>query len=313
MIAVVGEALVDLIVGPEGKIEASPGGGPLNVARTAGRLGLRPAFLGRLSRDGFGVLLRGALDEDGVHVAVPDLTEAPTTMAVVDVDTRGVPTYRFHLAGSSAAELDRATLSAALPPDLTAVHVGSLGLVMDPIADSVVAVIEHDVADGVLIMVDPNCRPAAIRDENRYRNRVGRVLRRADVVKVSTEDLGYLFPGASPRVAARALLAQGPSLVLITDGARPARALTPDAELEVPVPATPVVDTIGAGDAFGGAFLSWWTGYGLAVADLGDLALVRRAVEAAAEAAALTCARAGAEPPWAAELARRPGWEWLAR
>jgi fructokinase len=302
MIAVVGEALIDLIVGPEGKVDASLGGGPFNVARTAGRLGLRPSFLGRLSLDGFGSMLRAALDRDGVHLAVPDRVEAPTPLAVVDVDTRGVADYRFHLAGSSAAALDRATLLGALPRDLTAVHVGSLGLVMEPIADSIVSVIERDITNDVLVMADPNCRLGAISDQSSYRARIGRILRRANVVKASTEDLGYLFPGKPYRSAARALLAGGPSLVLITDGAFPARVLTSGGELEVPVPHTPVVDTIGAGDAFGGAFLSWWARHGLGVRELDDLALVRQATEAAVQVAALTCARAGAEPPWAAQL-----------
>lgn len=312
MIAIVGEALIDLIVGQDGKADASPGGGPFNVARTAGRLGLGPAFVGRLSGDGFGTMLRETLARDGVRIAVPDPVQAPTTLAVVDVDTGGVPTYRFYLSGTSGAELDRATLSAALPGDLTAVHVGTLGLMMEPIADSVVSVVEDDLPADVLVMTDPNCRPGAIRDERRYRDRMARVLRRSDVVKVSTEDLGYLFPGDPPHAAARSLLAEGPSLVLITDGARPAVALTSDGALEVPVPQTHVVDTIGAGDAFGGAFLSWWAGHDLSAGDLRDTERVRQAVEAAVDVSAMTCTRAGAEPPWAAELAGRPGWEWLA-
>jgi fructokinase len=302
MIAVIGEALIDLIIGPDGKVVASPGGGPFNVARTAGRLGLRPAFIGGLSKDGFGRMLRAALSRDGVQVAVAGSVEAPTPLAVVDLDERGVPSYRFHLAGSSAAEIDYATLAASLPRNLTAVHVGSLGLVMEPIADSVAAALEHDIAHDVLVMADPNCRPGAISDERRYRARLRRVMGRADIVKASAEDIGYLYPEASPRFAARALLADGPSLVLVTDGPRPVRALTPDGEIEVPVPDAPVVDTIGAGDSFGGAFLSWWAGRGLGAGDLHDLALVRRACAAAVQIAALTCARAGAEPPWAAEL-----------
>lgn len=311
MIAIVGEALIDLIAGADGKADASPGGGPFNVARTAGRLRQRPAFVGRLSGDGFGELLRESLVRDGVRIAVPGPVQVPTTLAVVDVDTSGVPAYRFYLSGTSASELDSATLSAALPGDLTALHVGSLGLVMEPVADSVVSVIEDGLPAGTLVMTDPNCRPGAIKDERRYLDTMDRVLRRSDVVKVSTEDLGYLFPGSPPHAAARTILAKGPSLVLITDGARPAVALTSDAELEVPVPETPVVDTIGAGDAFGGAFLSWWAGHGLSADDLRDTGLIRQAVQAAVDVSALTCTRPGAEPPWARELSGRPGWEWL--
>jgi len=311
MIAVIGEALIDLIVDPEGQIDTSPGGGPFNVARTVGRLGLRPAFVGRFSADGFGTMLRRVLNQDNVCIAVPEPVEAPTTLAVVEVDRDGLAKYRFYLDGTSAADLDRMRLSAALPRDLTAVHVGTLGLVMEPIADSVVSVIE-DLPGEVLLMADPNCRPGAIRDEKRYRDRIARVLHRADVVKVSAEDLEYLVPGVPPHAAARTLLEKGPTLVLITEGARPARALTADEELEVPVPPMPVVDTIGAGDAFGGAFLSWWAGHGLAASDLRDPVLLRQATAAAVEVSALTCTQPGAEPPWESELAGRPGWEWLA-
>jgi fructokinase len=106
MIAVTGEALVDLVADHDGRIAARPGGGPFNTARTIGRLGLAPAFLGRLSSDRFGRLLRASLDQDGVTLAVPGLAAAPTTLAVVDVDAGGSPRYRFYLAGTSAPGLD---------------------------------------------------------------------------------------------------------------------------------------------------------------------------------------------------------------
>jgi fructokinase len=297
MIAVVGEALIDLIISPSGNVRASPGGGPFNVARTIGRLGNQSAFIGRLSADGFGRTLRAVLDRDNVRLAVPDVVEVPSTLAAVDVDAAGVPRFRFYLAGTSAAAVDEKTLAGALPGDLAALHVGSLGLVMEPIGDSVSAVLNDVVAPDVLVMADPNCRPDAITAPEDYRARLGRVLRRANVVKVSTEDLAYL------RSTPHALLDSGPSLVLVTDGPRPARALTRDADIEVPVPASQVVDTIGAGDAFGGAFLAWWIGHGLGVAELGDATPIRRALEAAVEVAAITCTRPGANPPWASELA----------
>jgi fructokinase len=306
MIAVAGEALIDLIVGPDGKVDARPGGGPFNVARTAGRLGLRPAFIGSLSEDGFGKMLRDVLHSDGVQLAIPAPTQAPTTLAVLDIDGTGQPKYRFHLAGTSAAELDHVTVKAALPTDVTALHVGTLGLVMDPIADALVTLIENDLPENVLLMADPNCRPVAITDPGRYRHRLDRVLARADVVKVSTEDLQYLYPDVPAAVAARSVLARGPSLVLLTGGPHPSRALTSDWEFEVPVPPVQVIDTIGAGDAFGGAFLSWWATHNLDVGQLRDPKFVRSAVEFAVEVAALTCTRPGAEPPWASELPERP-------
>jgi fructokinase len=139
-----------------------------------------------------------------------------------------------------------------------------------------------------------------------------RILRRADIVKTSTEDLAYLYPGQDAGAAAAGLLARGPACVVVTDGAAPARAFTAGGQpIRADVPAAPVVDTVGAGDAFGGAFLAWWTGNGLGRADLADPEPVRQATQAAIHAAVLTTTRRGAEPPWAYELAGHDGWRWL--
>jgi fructokinase len=309
MITVTGEALIDLVIDGDGCPRPRPGGGPFNTARTVGRLGLAPAFLGRLSADSFGHQLRARLDQDGVMLAVPQLADTPTTLAVVDLDAAGAPRYRFYLAGTSAGALEYPLLEAALPVGMTALHAGSLALVMEPIATSIERLVTTDLPAGPLVMIDPNCRPGAITDRSAYQARLARILRRADVVKVSMEDLGYLYPGTAARDAATTLLGQGAQLVLVTDGPRPARAFLPGQELSVDVPAVQVVDTIGAGDAFGGAFLAWWSGNQLTTSDLRRPGPVRGALRAAAEVASLTCTRAGAEPPWLEELAGKPGWD----
>jgi fructokinase len=127
-------------------------------------------------------------------------------------------------------------------------------------------------------------------------------------VKVSVEDLAYLSPGVPAQAAASALLGLGPRLVLLTDGPRTARAFMPGHEVSVDVPKVEVVDTIGAGDAFGGAFLAWWSGNELTRSDLHRHGPVREALQAAAEVASLTCMRVGADPPCLAEVSERPGW-----
>ena len=162
-----------------------------------------------------------------------------------------------------------------------AVHVGALGLVMEPIGSAVERLLLADVPPDALVMLDPNCRPGAIADRAAYLGRIGRIAARADVVKASVDDLAYLYPGSPPAEAAELLLAAGPALVLVTDGPRPARAFLPGAVLTVEVPAVDVVDTIGAGDAFGGGFLAWWSANGLTRADLKRPPLVRAAVQAA--------------------------------
>ena len=306
-VVVAGEALIDLVVGAGGRVDAHPGGGPFNAARTMARLGIPTAFLGRLAGDGFGRLLRERLAADGVGIAVAEPSGRPSTLAVVSLDDAGVASYSFYLDGTSVADLDYAAARRALPAAATAVHVGSLGLLMEPAGTSTERLLA-DVPPGTLVLLDPNCRPGAVADHDAYRERVGVFARRADIVKASVEDLAYLCPGVPPAEAAATLLAAGPSLVLVTDGPHPARAFLPGAVLAEPAPAVQVADTIGAGDAFGGGFLAWWTAHGLRREDLGDAELVGGALRAAVAVAALTCARPGADPPHLAELLARNWW-----
>jgi fructokinase len=224
MIAVTGEALIDLVTDSDGRIAARTGGGPLTTARAIGRLGLALVFLGRLSVDRFGRQLQASLETDGVTLAVPGLTDAPTTLAVVDLDPAGSPRYRFYLDGTSAPALEYPALAAALPGGLTALYAGALGLVMEPIATSIDRVVGSDLPPGALLMIDPNVRPEVIGDRQAYLARLSRILRRTDVVKISSEDLAYLVPDVPAPAAAAALLDLGPALVLMTDGPRPARA-----------------------------------------------------------------------------------------
>ncbi|MEO8571710.1 MAG: PfkB family carbohydrate kinase [Chloroflexota bacterium] len=302
MIVVSGEALIDLVIQPDGSLRAVPGGGPFNTARTIGRLGVAAAFLGRLSRDRFGGFLRGALIDDSVDVSMAEPTDAPTTLAMAELDDEGIATYRFHTAETASPELSHEAVVTALATRPAAFHLGTLGLVLEPIA----AALEAGMAtadEATVVMLDPNCRPLVIRDRAAHLARIRRVAARADIVKVSTDDLDWLEPGQESVAAAQALLKRGPRVVLITDGPGDARIVTRDEVVAVPVLRVGVVDTVGAGDAFGGGFLARWIERGLGRADLDNRAALRDAVEFAVEVAALTCQRTGADPPRRAELA----------
>ena len=302
MIVVAGEALIDLILTPDGRLAAIPGGGPFNTARTIGRLGIEVAFLGRLSTDRFGGILGAALLEDGVDLRWAGLTEAPTTLAVAELDADGAASYRFHLAETSAPGLTLEEALAVLRSRPTAIHVGTLGLVVEPIATVLAAAVGR-AEPATLVMVDPNCRPRVIVDREAYIARLRGVVVRADVAKVSADDLSYLAPERTPSEAARSLLADGARAVLLTDGRRPVTVLTDGFTFELPVPAVDVVDTVGSGDAFGGAFLAYWTERGWGRPELADPGALRDAVTFAIEVATLTCQRTGADPPRRAELA----------
>ena len=189
-----------------------------------------------------------------------------------------------------------------LPAATRALHVGTLGLVLEPMASTLEALV-HGVRDDVVVMVDPNCRPSATPDPGALRTRVRRLADRADVIKVSRDDLSFLYPGMASADAVRDLLDIGPKSILLTDGGRAVRVVVRGAAIDLPVPRIAIVDTVGAGDAFGGAFLSSWIERGLGRADLADRDRLAPSVEFAIRVASETCRRAGAEPPTAAEMA----------
>lgn len=301
VILVAGEALVDLVLGGSGELGAHTGGGPFNTARTVGRLEQRVAYLGRISTDRLGARLREELRVDGVALDAVVPTDDPTTLALAEIDERGAARYRFYVEGTSAPGLTIADALGALPERTAALHVGTLGLVFEPMAEALEAVVER-LSGTALVAIDLNCRPAAIREPDVYRARLRRMLPRCQLVKASDDDLAWLDPGVPTLQAARALLERGPRLVLVTRGAEGAVVVAGEHDTQVPAPTVQVVDTIGAGDAFGGAFLAWWRERGLGPADMGTTDAVLDATRFASLVAARTCERAGASPPRLSEL-----------
>lgn len=314
MIVVAGEALIDLLVQPDGRVTAVPGGGPFNTARTIGRLGGEVAFLGRLSTDRFGRQLRAALAADGVDLRFVESTDDPTTLAIAELDEDGSATYRFMTDGTSAPGLSASAAAEAFGTMPRAVHLGTLGLVLEPLAD--VLLEQRNPVGSDFTMFDLNIRPAAIRDPEAFRRRMADVLAAGDVIKASVEDLAYLYPDRDPIRAAEYVKECNQATMLVTDGPRDVVIVAPKVSadgkkvgmaplvIHVPVPDVPVVDTVGAGDAFGGAFLAWWIEHGLGHRELVDGDALTEATTRAIEVASLTVQRAGADPPARSEV----GW-----
>jgi fructokinase len=298
---VTGEALIDLVLARDGSLDGHPGGGPYNVARTIGRLEQPVSYLGRLSTDGFGRRLREELEADGVGLGSAIATDAPTTLALAELDAAGAAQYRFYDTGTSAPGLTLEAASAALPEHVGMFYLGTLGLVFEPMAttlEALVARMNHD----TLVALDPNYRPTTIADPAAFRGRLARLLEHTDVMKASEDDLEWIAPGSDLVTAARELLARDGAVALVTLGGDGALVITADEMVEVRAPAVEVVDTIGAGDAFMGAFLAHWRSRGFGRAELRRLDEVERAATFACRVAAVTCARAGADPPRLAEL-----------
>ena len=177
-------------------------------------------------------------------------------------------------------------------------------MVLEPMATTLEAMVAA-LADDVVLLLDPNARPVIIADPEAWRARILRVAARSDVFKASTEDLAFLRPGASVEAAADWVRRQGPSVVLVTDGGQPTTILGGNRVEQVPSPEVDVVDTVGAGDTFGGAFLACLVHEGVGRAGLADMEAVLRAARFAVRASSFVCGRAGANPPTLTELG---GW-----
>ncbi len=301
MVVVCGEALIDVVRDTSGSERTAPGGGPFNTARALARLGVPTAFLGRLSSDRFGRELADLLKADGASLELASVGPEPTTVAMAHLDSAGVAEYEFQVDGTSAPNLTIDMLPDRLGPLVGALHLGTLGLVLEPMASTLISLLRREGA-GRLVMLDPNIR-AGLAPDDEYRARLNDVIARSTIVKASAQDLGWLHPDRSYEHAAEAMLAQGVRLVVVTLGAAGALGLHGDHRVRAAAVPVHVVDTIGAGDAFGAALLAWLHDHGRMTPDL-DISAdeLGSALHHACLAAAITSARSGAEPPTKAEM-----------
>lgn len=308
MILCCGEALIDMVAapsldGPDGFVPHS-GGAVFNTAIALGRLRARAGMLTGLSRDMFGDQLADALkasDVDTTHIIRSD---RPSTLAFVKLED-GQASYSF-FDENSAGRMIRAEDMPELTSDITALFFGGISLASDPSASAYAALLDRQ-GGSRAVMIDPNIRPLFITDAEGYRRRMAAMIRQADIVKVSDEDLNWLNP--APLTQAEkisAMLDTGPSVVIVTQGAEGAIATLADGtSIAVPAVKTNVVDTIGAGDTFNAGFLAKLSELDLLTPEaLGTLDpdALCDAMTYGARVAAITVSRAGANPPWANEL-----------
>lgn len=306
MILCCGEALIDMLpretAAAESAFAPHVGGSVFNSALALGRLGVPVSFFSGLSDDLFGVRLQAALRESRVDLSYAKISSRPTTLAFVRLED-GQASYFFYDENSAGRMLAANDLP-ALKGEVEALLFGGISLAAEPCGSTYEALMRRESAARV-IMLDPNIRPAFIREAEAHRARMQRMMAMADIVKVSEEDLAWLGGPASQEAAARALLQAGTKLVIVTGGARGATAFWQGGRVHMEAAPVTVVDTVGAGDAFNAGVLA-------ALREAGALAkealaspsetLVREALSFAARVAAFTVSRAGANPPWREEL-----------
>jgi fructokinase len=308
-IVVIGEALIDLIQQSDASYQAKPGGAPANVSIALARLGVHVSFAGRMSTDGFGEQLHAWLSAEDIDLALVERTADPTTLAVAVLDDNGKATYTFYVKGTADWGWTLGAFRHLEESPPAAIVIGSLATAINPGA----TVIEHlaghlHSTQSSTVAIDLNIRPGLGFDRDTERLRVARQIDLAHIVKASDDDLLWLFPEREPCVTA-AVWTTGGRFVIMTRGAEGATLFTPLGEsISVSAPVITLVDTVGAGDSFLGATL-----YGLqqlgalgrnAGALLEDVSIEdwRELLTLAARVGAITCSRAGCNPPTLAEL-----------
>jgi fructokinase len=306
MILCCGEALVDMVPeGSDGVVwRGRPGGCPLNTAIGASRLGSRVAFASRLGTDFLGDLLVDSLSAAGVDTAWIARRDEPATLAFVKRSPSGDVRYAFYSNGAADRSLLPTDLPASFGAEARFLMVGSISLVLEPSGSTIEDLVDR-MAGSLLVSLDPNLRPSLVTDRAATLRRLEAIASKAAIVKVSDEDLAWLYPGLGEAAGLDRLIGLGPELIVLTRGEAGSLAMTRKARVEARARRVKVADTIGAGDSFHAALLHRLETTGVkdraALEGLGERDL-SGLLDFAGAAAALTCTRVGAEPPTIAEL-----------
>ncbi len=309
MIVSCGEALIDFMpIEHEGApaYRPFPGGSPFNVAIGLGRLAAPAGFLSRISTDFFGDLLLRTLHENGVDTRYVKRAGDPSMLAFVSHRPEGEPQYAFFANGAADRCITEHDLPASLGDDVACLHLGlgAISTQAEPAATTFETLLKRESKRRVLAL-DPNVRPNLIKDRDAARERLESWVSLCDIVKVSRADFDWLYPDRSIEDSAAAWRNLGPKLVVMTLGADGAMALLDGTKVAVPGRRIVVVDTVGAGDSFHSALLAGLNERGLLTRDglnKLDVGTLKILLDQAVAAAAITCSRAGANPPTRREL-----------
>ncbi|CAN1485873.1 RbsK Sugar kinases, ribokinase family [Candidatus Nanopelagicaceae bacterium] len=295
---VCGEVLIDLIPGADGVRVPHVGGGPANTAKALARLGRDVQFIDGISNDQYGVMSRKELLDDEVKLDLALKSDKPTCLAIVSLAENGGASYEFEIDGTATFDFSLDWLPDPFRYKPNVLHIGTLVTVIQPGAD-----VLYDwairVAEFAPIVFDPNIRPAVMGDRDKYQMAVEKWAAISSVIKVSDDDMAWLYPDQKYQDVAQRWISDGAALVVITRGADGLLGITADGSVEVPGVKIEVADTVGAGDTVGAIIVE-------AMIEKGILNLtaevLKETLHRAAVAAGITCSRKGAQPPYKHEL-----------
>lgn len=294
---VCGEALIDLIPRGEQKI-AIVGGGPANTAKALARLGFDSYFIDGISTDGFGGMIKDQLLHDGVNLKYAHYSDKQTCTADVSLDKAGVASYVFTIDGTATFDFTKDWLPDPAEIQPVVLQIGTLATIVQPAAD-VLLEWAKSVAKVAPVVFDPNVRSSVQPDRPKYQEAIAKWAAISAVIKVSEDDLSWLYPEQDQIAIAEEWIKGGSTLVIITKGSYGIIGVTKDDVVSVPGVKIEVVDTVGAGDTVGAIVVEAIVERGLEVIT-GDV--LREVLVRATKAAAITCSRAGANPPTRDEI-----------
>jgi fructokinase len=295
---VCGEVLIDLIPDDSGERIPHVGGGPANTAKALARLGHQVYFIDGISSDKYGQMSRQELLDDEVKLDLALNSDKPTCLAIVSLNENGGASYEFEIDGTATFDFSASWLPDPSRYKPSVLHIGTLVTVIQPGADAL-----YDwamqVAEFAPIVFDPNVRSVVMNDRDKYLAAVERWVAISSVVKVSDDDMAWLYPGQQYADVAKRWISDGAALVVVTRGADGLVGFTEDGVVEAPGVKIEVADTVGAGDTVGAIVVE-------AMIEKGILNLTGDTLKAvlnrAAIAAGITCSRKGAQPPYKNEL-----------
>jgi fructokinase len=290
---VCGEVLIDIL--PIGPVV---GGGPANTAKALARLGYEVDFIDGISTDAFGVSARKELERDGVGLSLSLSSEKPTCTATVTLDSHGSASYEFLIDGTATFDFSHSWLPDPERLKPSVLHIGTLVTIVEPAAT---VLYEWAIKTGEFapIVFDPNVRSSVVGDRDKYRAAVEKWVGISSVVKLSDDDISWLYPDQSMDEVAKGWIANGVSLVVVTRGANGIIGYTEQGFEEVEGAKVSVIDTVGAGDTVGAIVVE-----GIVKHSVNGLAghVLNAVLHRAAIAAGITVSRAGAQPPRLHEL-----------